>query len=184
MNCKEFENLLADAVGDELSDEDRARFESHIASCETCRREFASLASAVTQLGTLPAPPQVSIRHEGGRLVIGDAVDGAGRAASVPTRRPSGMLRFAASILIAFTAGYGMHAGMMMYGEASGVPVVGVDGNTRLGGDEPASVAAPAHGARMGHRHGSFRAAFAQAHLAAPGQPALAQCLMAMAGGE
>jgi anti-sigma factor RsiW len=39
MNCEEFEMLMADALGDELSPNDRPVFEAHLAECDCCRQE-------------------------------------------------------------------------------------------------------------------------------------------------
>jgi anti-sigma factor RsiW len=119
MSCEDFESLLADALGDELSPEDRPRFEEHLANCPRCRREYESSREAVATLRDLPGPRRVSVRREGDRLVIEDAVDGdagrrrspAGRAGVWPASQwRGGIYRYAASILIAFTAGYIAHA--------------------------------------------------------------------------
>jgi len=121
MSCEEFESLLADALGDELSPEDRPRFEEHLASCTRCRREYETSREAVTNMRDLPGPQRVSVRREGDRLVIQDAVDSNAGPRGLPTSRVrvppaaqwrSGIYRYAASVLIAFTAGYIAHAAL------------------------------------------------------------------------
>jgi len=99
MSCKDFEEMLADALGGELSGVDRARFDGHVAMCETCRAEYESLVGAVGELRSLPAGDSVSTavaRHAGSR-----------RAAPAPLRMGA-VYRYAASVLIAFGAGYVM----------------------------------------------------------------------------
>lgn len=111
MNCKEIELLLADAVGDELRDADRAAFDTHLAECESCRREYETLRGAMHAMRGVSTPARVSVRREGDRLVISE-----GRPAADTQRmwRPATVFRYAASVLIAFLAGYLMHAGLMI----------------------------------------------------------------------
>ncbi|MCB9852200.1 MAG: zf-HC2 domain-containing protein [Phycisphaerales bacterium] len=97
MDCRTFESLLADAIGGELGDSDRAAFESHADACENCRREYRSLASTMNlvrdRIGTIDAQ---SNRH--------------GRETSAKARSSSrrAIFRYAAIIAIAFLAGYAL----------------------------------------------------------------------------
>jgi anti-sigma factor RsiW len=112
MNCHEIEPLMADAVGDELRAADRAAFESHLSGCESCRREYESLTGAAEKLRALATPARVSVRREGDRLVIEERPPTAVPRAAGPLRAASAF-RYAASVLIAFLAGYLLHAGLM-----------------------------------------------------------------------
>ena len=67
MNCEDVEMLLADALGDELADADRAAFEAHLAECERCRREYETTRAAVQSMRALPGPQRVTVRREGDR---------------------------------------------------------------------------------------------------------------------
>lgn len=121
MNCEDFDMLMADALGDELAEEDRAGFEAHLATCETCRSEYESLRRTVDATRTLAGPRNVRVQHDGERLVIQPIDSDALSVSHGPKRtalRSGGLLRFAASILIAFTAGYAVHAGLMMADDA------------------------------------------------------------------
>lgn len=162
MNCKEIEMLLADAVGEELRDADRAAFEAHVAECESCRREYDTLRGAVHAMRGISSPARVSVRREGDRLVIGEGRETSG-AAPRSARPPSNVFRYAASILIAFLAGYLLHAALM-FGEAresqSTTPQV------VQGADEPSSP--------------SLRDALVLAHQQSPQASEFAKLIMAM----
>ncbi len=93
MSCPEFELRMAEALGNELAEEDRPMWEAHLSSCEACRKEFTSARETLDRLqtSTFVMPRRVgSIRFHR-------------NAWSVP-------LRYVASILIAFAAGYGFCA--------------------------------------------------------------------------
>lgn len=107
MNCKEFELLLADELGGELADTDRAAFDEHLANCPACRREHESLAGAVGRLQSLPAAPSVRVERLGERLMLTPT---AAMRRSVSTSWMSGLLRYAAVVAFAFLAGYFVHA--------------------------------------------------------------------------
>lgn len=137
MNCEKFESLLADALGDELSPGDRPVFEEHLASCERCRREYETSHEAVTAMRTLPGPQRVSVRREGNRLVIVDdeRTSGTPRGPKPAAWWASGVFRYAASVLIAFTAGYIAHAALgdqARYGSSETVVEAPDDGGDRL----------------------------------------------------
>lgn len=119
MNCNEFELLLADALGDELSGAERPAFEHHLSQCENCRREYDATMGTVRTLKSLTGPQRITIEREDDRLVIREATSSSPIAStSVKSFRPfrHSVMRYAASVLIAFTAGYGLHAGMMLTG--------------------------------------------------------------------
>ena len=107
MNCQDCEMLMAEALGDELTPEDKIRFEGHLAECERCRRDYESARSTISAMRSLPGPQRVAVHREGDRLVIDET----------PARPPHsrhwssrGIFRYAASVLISFTAGYGVHS--------------------------------------------------------------------------
>jgi len=106
MKCEDFGMLLPDAVGEELSEGDRADFERHLAECTTCRREHESLRATVSEARSLPLPRHVSVQRIGDRLILSE---------SPMDRRTYGRswlpsaFRYAASILLAFAAGYALH---------------------------------------------------------------------------
>ena len=56
MGCEEIRNRLADDLRGELPEPDRAELRDHLASCEACRDEFASLERIWMQLEAIPAP--------------------------------------------------------------------------------------------------------------------------------
>ena len=110
MKCAEFENLLPDALGDELSDGDRFQFEAHAAACAKCGREYESLRATVMDSRSLPAPSRIRVERIGERLIIAQA----GARWRGPEHAWSGaLLRYAASVLIAFVAGYAAHSALI-----------------------------------------------------------------------
>ncbi len=164
MTCEDFETLLADALGDELSSNDRQAFESHLADCAKCRREYETSHRAVETMQLLTGPRQVRIERQGGRLVIQTpeptgSFPGNVRRKLKPAARLGGLLRLAASLLIAFTAGYGVHAGLMMADA------------TRRAGTTMSRAAAPPR---------SLRGSLVSAHARNPTRSGLAKCLAAI----
>lgn len=205
MNCEEFELLMADALGGELSAADRPALEAHLAGCERCRRDFESSRQTLNDMRALPGTRKVRARREGNRLVIEDAAterdvapiegaiaerDAAGRNAAersaakpdlaggtsldwrtgslqtggAPARSRfarfmASPLRYAAGLLIAFTAGYAMHAGLTLADAA------------RLG--PPVAVAPPQPAP-------SFEGSVMRAYARNSGRSDLAKCLIAM----
>lgn len=108
MNCETFEMLMVDALGDELAASDRPAFEAHLAECERCRSEYEASRRAVGLMVSLPGPEHMTVERQGDRLVI----QRAGLAPAFASRRfGAALLRYAATILVAFVAGYGWHAG-------------------------------------------------------------------------
>ena len=154
MKCEDFQMLLADALGGELSDADRPAFQTHLAQCARCRAEYESMSGAVRSLQALPEPRPVSVRRVGGRLILSESPP------RTLTLFSHGLLRYAASVLIAFTAGYALRAGLTPRDATSGTGVVQV--------------------ADAGSKRDSLQVAIAGAHLRNPGRSDLAKCLMAM----
>ena len=154
MKCEDFQMLLADALGGELSDADRPAFEAHTAQCPRCRAEYESMSGAVRSLRALPEPQAVSVRRVGDRLILSE------RSPRALTWFSHRLLRYAAGLLIAFSAGYGLRAGLAPHDDASGRPVALV--------------------ANDGSKRGSLEGAIAGAHLRNPARSDLAKCLIAM----
>ncbi len=161
MTCEQFEQLLADAIGGELREADRPLFDAHLAACDACRREFDSLSDAVDRMHALPGPEPITLAGDADRSTI---IDGPARAPRRPGWSARTALRYAASILIAFSAGYACHAGLMLSIPAPADHIaVHPDGE---GGD--------ARSAR------TLRHALASAHARDPARSDLAKCLVAM----
>ena len=159
MNCEDFDMLMADALGDELTEGDRAPFEAHLTTCETCRSEYESLKRTVDATRTLAGPRKVRVQHDGERPVIQPIDSDALSVSRGPTRtalRSGGLLRFAASVFIAFTAGYSVHAGLMMADDAQQEPLV-----RRVENVAPTSV----------------RGSLVMAHARNPSRSSFAKCL-------
>ena len=162
MNCEDFELLLAEALGDELAPGDRPRFEAHLAKCDKCRLEYETASATVATIRELPGPTGVTVRREGARLVIQDRPQ---RASFTARWVSSGVLRYAASILIAFAAGYGLHAGTSAPGTARPEDrTVQVD-----------------HGEADRGSAGNLQRALVSTHVRNPKRSDLAKCLIAMA---
>lgn len=107
MNCEQCEQLMADALGGELSESDRGPFEAHLAACPQCRGDYQSSRVALAAMRSLPEPPRNGLRREGDRLVFGPAAHGAG---SSWRRWVASAARYAAVIVLAFFVGYAARA--------------------------------------------------------------------------
>ena len=174
MNCEQFENLLADALGDELSPTNRRAFEEHVRGCEACRHEYESASAALTAMRSLAAP---SSEAKG----MDPSVE-AGSVYAVPTSmyqfRPPWLplLRYAAAIGIAFAAGYLFRAERSFPQHAQIEPAIKSHAPTEPATSEPFELRE-----RFANipRH-SFEAALAGAHLQNPSRPDLAKCMIAM----
>lgn len=152
MKCEQFETLLADALGDELSDADRPRFEGHLAVCQTCREEYRSTASAVARMRSLPGCDRVS-----------EALDReAAGSRTLPLRpsRAASLLRYAAAVMVAFGAGYAFRGSMT----TSATAHVG-----------PPRLVQTAAGSQR-----TFGRALLGAHREQPRKSGLAKCMIAM----
>jgi len=154
MNCEDFQMLLADALGGELPDAQRPDFDTHIARCSKCRREYESMCGAVRSLQSLPEPQPVNVRRVGGRLILSESSRG------TMTSLSFGLLRYAAGLMIAFTAGYALRAVLAPPGALPSSGVVQV--------------------ADAGLKRDTLQLAIAGAHLRNPGRSDLAKCLSAM----
>ena len=179
MNCEDFDMLMADALGDELSPDDRPSFEAHLASCDRCRGEYESASDVIASLRSIPGPERVVVRREGDRLIIQDRVVHVSSTAIQeaktlrqrsarwsPFARPTvgGVMRYAASLLLAFTSGYGLHAGLIVFGSPDGgvVTTIVADGS--------------AHAIESASLEGAMR----KTHTRKPTRSGLAKCLIAM----
>ncbi len=174
MHCEDFEMLMADALGNELAASERPAFSAHLDKCPRCRQDYESALEAVGMMRELPGPQHVTVRREGDRLVIdqrratGFSLRGGWRELKPATRLGRGLLRYAASVLIAFAAGYMVHAGLMVTGAGRPGPIpVGQGTETGL----PES-------------DGGLQGALVDAHDRSPSSSNLAKCLMAMARGR
>ncbi len=115
MNCANLELLMADALGDELSPGDRIAFETHLGECQKCRQEYATARRAVAAMRELPGP--VRLVHDsnlaragkGDRLVLAEKQTAGSAWVQPPARKSAGLFRYAASLLIAFAAGYALN---------------------------------------------------------------------------
>lgn len=155
MNCEDFQMLLADSLGGELPDAQRPGFEAHVAECSQCRREYESMRETVCSLLSLPEPQPVRVRRVGGRLILGESSRGAMTSFSY------GLLRYAAGLVIAFTAGYALRTALTPRGtlpSSGGVMQV----------------------ADAGSKRDTLQVAIAGAHLRNPARSDLAKCLSAM----
>ena len=165
MNCEDFEMLMADALGDELSPDDRPAFEAHLATCESCRRDFDSLSGTITTLRGLPGPVKVSVRREGTRLVIDDTSEGPTIWQASGSWQGRALLRHAASVLAAFLGGYALHASL-----APASPDVRAPAGPTVVDPTVPDLSFDLHGALV------------RAHVHKPRRPDLAKALIALSG--
>lgn len=154
MNCEDFQMLLADALGGELSNADRSGFDAHVAQCARCRAEYESMSGAVRSLQSLPEPQPVRVRRVGDRLILGEP------SRDSMTSFSYGLLRYAAGLVIAFTAGYALRAALTTPDAAPR------DGMVQV--------------AAAGSKRDTLQLAIAGAHLRNPARSDLAKCLSAM----
>ena len=170
MNCKDFERLLADAWGDELTMADKAEFEAHLAECEACRREYETGRQALDAMRSLTGPREVEIERRGPTLILHDPT-------APPRRRRrlfSGHLfRYAASVLIAFVAGYALHSGMMLAEFGRSDAIIARQEDQMQDDYTGAEQASPAE-------NRSLQNALLTAHLRNPRRTNLANCMIAM----
>jgi len=181
IDCNEFEQLLADAWGGELQDDQRPALEEHAASCASCQTKFAEGMRALAAMRSLESPQHVTARRDGDRLII----QLPGTPQTRVRRRPyTGVFRLAASILIAFTAGYALHAGLMMRDAA----LVDPTESERVVNTTPSDRThmSPMPGERgqtaLGSRSQSLRSSLASAYQHGHGGSDLARCLTALSG--
>jgi anti-sigma factor RsiW len=165
MNCENCELFMADAIGDELDPSQRASFSAHLAQCPKCREEYESAMRAVKTMRELPGPRHVAVRREGDRLVILGQPTARFRLGRLFT---GGVFRYAASVLIAFAAGYALHAGWMATDTPRRVETL------RRETSEQKEL----------ETGGDLQGALAYAHNRSPSSSHLAKALMAVARGE
>ena len=112
MQCSEIQDLLADALGGELSGERLDALNAHLASCASCRDEHGNLASLQEKLRALPESVAVRLAKDGERwsLMPEQSLRSLNAPGHARRRGAPALMRRAASILIAFTAGYAAHA--------------------------------------------------------------------------
>ena len=175
MNCEQFESLLADALGDELSAADRPAFDEHLRACARCRREYESSSAVLSAMRSLPGPSIVSVD-----VRWSDGVPFARVAWTTKKRvtlRWSAALRYAAAIVIAFAAGYFYRAERVSLAVKPGVgpTMLTRSSNERGVPDVPGNREQFAHASPR-----SFEAALAGAHLQDPSRSDLAKCMIAM----
>lgn len=160
MSCADYEQLLAEALGDELSAADAVRLDEHLRECAACRQEFAQGTAAVAALRRLPRAEHVPERalDRGAGFRTGGQV---GRSAGVRWMQPA--LRYAAVVIMAFTAGYAWKGRTSPPGQAADVSDMVVD--------------PPSRGAK------SFESALARAYRQNPAGSDLAKCMSALLSG-
>jgi len=115
MNCSDVESLLPDAWGGELTEHDQKALNDHIVVCHRCQEEYTSGQSAVALARRIPGPQAAQLTMQRGQW--GVATLRTSVESSFPRRL--GRFRFAASIFLAFVAGYAFHAGLILMNPAS-----------------------------------------------------------------
>ncbi len=177
MNREMFERLLAEALGNELSSANLAAFEACLADHPEWQHEYRAAIKTLRVLAELDAPRQVEVRRSGDTLVIAPQQGSRHPTATVARSNPlGGWHRYAAVILIAFTAGYALH-GALLVKEAARPPQAFVAGKPQ---DHTTPIATPNRKAESRHVE-SFRDAVIHAHRRKPSRSGLATCLIAMA---
>ncbi len=182
-----FESLLADAVGGELTEEDKIRFEQIIEGSPELRREYESALATVAALKRMPGP--TALRTGDAESLLAE-IRASSQLSQEPQKNDESQLdpkqrldlnprrhgaprgfafRYAASVLIAFTCGYGMHAYLMMQADppTSAQSVV-------ASVDQTPTVA----------KSTTLEATMMDAYRRRPRQPALATCMAAMLRGR
>lgn len=177
MNCEDFEALLADVLGGELSGTDRSAFEKHANECERCRDEYDSLRLAVDRMRTLSGPRRVTINHGHNPKISGSAPGGMARGLRLLSK---GVFRYAASVLIAFVAGYALHAGLMIGAATSERATLVQDDAQTFGHTSMTSSAHSATPTTLIRVDNRLKHALINAHERNPTRSDLAKCLMAV----
>ena len=169
MNCEAFETLMADALARELSPADKPAFDEHLSTCDACRRLYEAHRGTLDILRSLPEPARLGVERIGERLILHDPRDSSRRRPPYQRLRqwlPSGAVRYAASVLVAFTAGYALHVGLMMQDAT-----------------RPGAPSVPVHTIAKGEGGGeTVEAALVTAHRRNPKRTDLAKCMAALTG--
>jgi anti-sigma factor RsiW len=72
LSCRELVELVTDYLEDALPSAERARFESHIATCDGCDAYLIQMRETIVVLGTLPADALSSTAEERLRAAFRD----------------------------------------------------------------------------------------------------------------
>ncbi len=123
------------------------------------------MTTAVDAMRALPEPTELAVHRVGDRLVIGTEP---ARPRGVPRWFGDSLLRYAASVLIAFTAGYIAHAGLIGTQRPAGIIRTTGDLVEKTGRDQ----------------RKSLRVALLSAHVRNPGGSQLANCMTALFKGK
>ncbi len=161
MNCNECQQLIADAVGGEISPTDSASLNKHLAGCATCRAEFDNARSVLRTMQSLSAPPNIAVFRSGQQLIIQPT----GTSNARNLRWANTLLRYVACILVAFVAGYFVAARQTP--NASHTIIV----------EKPVKPV-PNHR----EKGTSLESAIVSVHKRHPNESPLTKCLLAMAG--
>jgi anti-sigma factor RsiW len=188
MKCDDFEVMLAEALGGELSDADRPLFERHLAGCAVCRSDYESGLATVARLRGLPAADAERALVDAARMAeeaAGSPGSFAHQVALTPDPSPKGRggvgprpipmprkrwgfagLRYAASVVIAFSAGYAVNG-------------LGGTKGAGEGSMQPAMFESPA---KEQLASATFGAAYAETYQRQPSRSELSRCLTAVFG--
>lgn len=169
MNCEKMEDLMADCLGGEATPADRERLEAHLIDCDRCRREYESSRGLLDQLQALRDVAPVERDWSAWQATP------ATHANPIPLRSATRWLRFAASVLVAFFAGYAASSLQKNPGQAVETATPEIRGLDR----SPFRARAPQQ-AVADAADGSFGSAWLRARLSAPGRSDFAACLLAM----
>lgn len=159
-DCARFIEQLADTLGNPSPAEPSPELVEHLAACRDCRRVYDDARAGLAALRELPEPAELTIHIGDDRVVVPLP-----RSTRRSAPRFAALARYAAVILLAFSAGFLAR---------SWAPTTGPAGDdrsvTRLVDTRPAD--SPSD---------SLRTALMQAHRRNPGTSDLAKLLMAVA---
>jgi anti-sigma factor RsiW len=156
MNCETFVQHLAEALGGELSAADRPAFFAHLEKCAHCRREYESMQATMERIRSLAGPVIATADADSRRISTAKPIGVWRRRV-----RTWSLHRQAAGILLAFIAGYALHAGLtlrdnVVNARRTSAPSGFVDGTTK----------SP-----------NLQEALFRAHTVNPDRPDLAKCM-------
>ncbi|GJM25853.1 MAG: hypothetical protein DHS20C16_22680 [Phycisphaerae bacterium] len=118
MNCNEIETMLADYLGNELSDRDHKIVDDHLQGCEACAHEVMAFQQTVSTLGQLDTVSHADALRRTSRFQV--------------SRRTPALQRIVfASLKIAAVLAIGFVLGRLSFGEtAKSQPDVAKDSGT------------------------------------------------------